>query len=95
MRGKGGVECRSLPSSIAAGSVMLKAGRLKGANGNQGDAVWSNLVSEAWQLRGRGGGGGALNPRHKKREIYHFTSASAGWGRTFNTWRTGAQLREL
>lgn len=34
---------------------MLKAGRLKGANGNQGDAVWSNLVSEAWQLRGRGG----------------------------------------
>lgn len=31
----GGLECRSLPSSIAAGSVMLKAGRLKGLMGTK------------------------------------------------------------
>lgn len=35
---------------------------------------------EAWQLRERQGGEGALNPRHKKKEIYHFTSASGGGG---------------
>lgn len=36
---------------------------------------------EAWQLRERQGGEGALNPRHtKKKKIYHFTSASWGWG---------------
>lgn len=33
--GGGGLECRSLPSSIAAGSVMLKAGRLKGLMGTK------------------------------------------------------------
>lgn len=44
---------RSLPSPIAPGFVVLKAGEIEKANGRQADAVWSNLVAEAWRSRGR------------------------------------------
>lgn len=45
--------------------------------------MWSNLVLEAWQLRERQGGEGALNPRHKKkkRDIpFHLSVMGVGSG---------------
>lgn len=82
---------RSLPSPIAPGLVAAEGRQIERANGSQGDAVWSNLVLEAWWLRERQGEKGLLIHIIKK-EIYHFTLVWGGC--TFDTLRTGAQLRE-
>lgn len=65
--------------------------QIERANGSQGDAVWSNLVQEAWWLRERQEKE-PLNPHHKKRDIpFHLS----GRGCTLDTLRTGAQPRMM
>lgn len=64
--------------------------QIEKANGSQGDAVWSNLVQEAWYWRERWEGEKPVILSIKEGR-YRFTSE---WGSTFITQRTGAQLRK-
>lgn len=85
------VECTQIITIPYSSRARHAEGRqIERANGSQGDAVWSNLVQEAWWLRARQGYKELLILIIKK-EIYNFTLV---WGCTFDTLRTGAQLRE-
>lgn len=66
--------------------------QIERANGSQGDAVRSNLVLEAWWLRERQREKELLIHTIKKRDIPFCLSLRGGY--TFDTLRTGAQLRE-
>lgn len=68
-RGAYNVECTQIITIPYSSRARHVEGRqIERANGSQGDAVWSNLVQEAWWLR-KARGEGALNPHHKKTEI--------------------------
>ena len=63
-------ECTHIITIPYSSGARHAEGRQIGrANGSRVDAVWSNLVQEAWWLTGRQGGERVLNPHHKKRDI--------------------------
>lgn len=62
------VECTQIITIPYSSRARHAEGRqIERANGSRGDAVWSNLVQEAWWWRERQGGEGVLNPHHKKK----------------------------
>lgn len=64
------MECTQIITISYSSRARHAEGRqIERANGSRGDAVCSNLAQEAWWLRERQGGEGALNPHHKKRYI--------------------------
>lgn len=81
------VECTQIITIPYSSWACHAEGRqIETANGNWGDAVWSNLVQEVWWLRERQGDEGTHNPYNKKRNIVCWS--------TFDTFKTGAQLRQ-
>lgn len=64
---RGGVEhnveyTQIITISYSSGACHAEGRQIERANGSLGDAVWSNLVQEAWWLRERQGGEGPPNP---------------------------------
>ena len=57
-------ECTQIITIPYSSRARHAEGRqIERANGSRGDAVWSNLVQEAWWLEKTA----ALNPHHKKK----------------------------